>query len=73
MNPKKLSGLVLIGLGVVALAYQGFSYTTTEKVFDFGPIHVTNEETHKLPIPPILAAIALIGGIGLLAFAGKKT
>ena len=72
MNPTKLSGLVLLGLGVVALAYQGFSYTTTDKVVDFGPIHVTNEETHKLPIPPILAAIALVGGLGLLAFGGKK-
>ena len=73
MNPTRLSGLVLLGLGVVALAYQGFSYTTTDKVVDFGSIHVTNEETHKLPIPPILAAIALVGGIGILVFAGKKS
>jgi hypothetical protein len=73
MNPAKLSGLILLGLGIVALAYQGFSYTTREKVVDFGPIHVTNEETHTLPLPPIVGAIALVGGIGLLAFAGKKS
>jgi hypothetical protein len=73
MKPTKVLGLLLLGLGTVALAYQGFSYTTTEKVVDLGPIHVTNEETHKLPISPILAVIGLIGGIGLLVFAGKKT
>jgi len=73
MNPVKLFGLILLGLGIAAFAYQGFRYTTTEKVLDVGPIHVTNEKTHSIPVPPVLAAIALIGGLGLLAFGEKKS
>jgi NO-binding membrane sensor protein with MHYT domain len=61
--------LILIGLGIAALAYQGVSYTTREKVIDFGPLQVTSEKTHTLP--PITGAIALGGGIVLLIFAGK--
>jgi hypothetical protein len=72
MSSAKVSGLILIGLGIAALAYQGFSYTTSDKVVDFGPIHVTNEETHKLPLPPIVGAIAVAGGIALLVLTGRK-
>jgi hypothetical protein len=72
MNSTKLSGLILIALGLAALAYQGFSYTTREKVVDFGPLQVTSEKTHTLPLPPIVGAIALAGGIALLVMAGKK-
>jgi hypothetical protein len=72
MNSTKLSGFILIGLGLAALAYQGFSYTTREKVVDFGPLQVTSEKTHTLPLPPIAGAIALVGGIALLVMAGKK-
>ena len=71
MNSAKLAGLVLIGLGIAALAYQGFSYTSREKVIDFGPLQVTTEKTRTLPVPPILGAVALAGGIGLV-FVGRK-
>jgi hypothetical protein len=73
MNSAKLCGLILIGVGVIALVYQGFSYTTREKVVDFGPIHGTNEEKHTFPMPPVIGAIAFVAGLGLLVFAGKKS
>jgi hypothetical protein len=50
----------------LALAYQGFTYTTHKKVLDIGPIEATKEERHSVPIPPILGALALIGGIVVL-------
>jgi hypothetical protein len=62
---------VLIVLGVIALAYQGISYTTREKAVDIGPIEITTEEKHTLPLPPILGVIAIAGGIWLLV-KGKK-
>jgi uncharacterized membrane protein len=71
MKIATLTGFVLIVLGVVALAYQGFTYTTHKKVLDMGPIQATKEEHHTVPLPPILGAIALIGGIVLVA-AGRK-
>ena len=36
MRPVTLVGIVLIVLGVLALAYQGITYTTREKVIDLG-------------------------------------
>jgi uncharacterized membrane protein HdeD (DUF308 family) len=59
-------GIILLVIGVLALAYQGFTYTTHKKVLDVGPIEATKEEHHTVPIPPILGALALIGGIVVL-------
>jgi hypothetical protein len=59
-------GLILIVLGVIALIYQGFTYTTHKKVLDVGPIQATKEEHHSVPLPPVLGALALIGGVVIL-------
>lgn len=63
----KIIGVILIVLGLVGLAYGGFSYTTREKVLDIGPIHASRDETHSLPLPPIAGALLLIGGVVLVA------
>lgn len=73
MKPKLIIAIILIVLGIAAFAYQGITYTTREKVVDIGPIQVTSEKTKTLPIPPILGAIALIGGIVLLVVGTKKS
>jgi hypothetical protein len=66
MNGKTILGIALIVLGALALAYHGFSYTTREKAVDIGSLQVTKEEHHQVPIPPLLGAIALVGGIAVL-------
>jgi hypothetical protein len=58
-------------LGLFGLAWGGFKYTTREKVVDIGPIHATREQTHNVPLPPIVGAVALIGGVVILV-AGRK-
>jgi len=63
---NKVLGLVLIVLGVVGLAWGGFTYTTQKKVIDLGPIEATKTEHHSVPLPPIVGAGLLIGGIVLL-------
>jgi hypothetical protein len=72
MKPKIIIAIMLIALGIAALAYQGITYTTREKVVDLGPLHVTAEKTKTLPLPPIVGAIALVGGIVLLVTGSKK-
>ena len=66
MSAKNIIGIALLVLGVLALAYQGFSYTVPKKAVDLGPIQVTQQERHTVPLPPILGALALIGGIAVL-------
>lgn len=73
MSTKSIVGIILIVLGIIAFAYQGISYTTTEKAVDLGPIQINAEKTHTLPLPPIVGGIALVGGIFLLATGGKGT
>jgi hypothetical protein len=68
---SKTLGVVLIVIGLIGLAWGGFSYKTTEKIVDLGPIKATQEKTHTVPLPPIAGAAALIGGIVLVA-SGKK-
>ena len=72
MRPKIIIAIILIALGIVAFVYQGITYTTREKVIDVGPIHMTAEKTKTIPLPPILGAIALVGGIVLLVVGSRK-
>jgi uncharacterized membrane protein len=72
MKLISLVGILLIVLGGLALAYQGFTYTHQEKVLDLGPIHATREDQERVSIPPILGGLALVGGIFLLVAGGKK-
>ena len=73
MKGPALGGILLIVLGVIALAYQGITYTTHKKVIDLGPIQATKEEHNTIPLPPIVGGIALIGGIALLFAGGKNS
>ncbi len=68
----KAMGLVLLIVGVLALAYQGFTYTTKEKVIDLGPVEVKKETRRSIPIPPVIGGIALLGGAALLMTGSKK-
>ena len=70
---NKTLGIILIAFGLFALAWGGFTYTTTEKVVDIGPIHATRDKTHNVPVAPIAGAAALIGGIALLVTSRSST
>jgi len=66
-------GILLIVLGGLVLAYHGFNYTRQDHVMDVGPMHITTETQDRVPIPPILGGLALLGGIALLIVGGKKS
>jgi len=72
MKPIVLIRIVLVVLGALALAFQGISYTRTEKLLDVGPIHATTETQKRIPLPPILGGIALIGGVALLVAGARQ-
>jgi hypothetical protein len=68
----KIIGIVLIVIGALALAYQGFSYTQTEKDAQLGPIQIQHQETKNVPIPPIVGGICLAVGIGALVLGSRR-
>jgi hypothetical protein len=69
-SPVILIGVVLIVLGVIALAYQGITYTTHEKVLEVGPLKATAEKKHTVPLPPVLGGLTLAAGV-VLVIAGS--
>jgi uncharacterized membrane protein HdeD (DUF308 family) len=73
MKSSTILGIVLVILGVFALAYHGITYTKREKVVDLGPIHATKDTTKTIPLPPILGGLALVGGIVLLAVGSRNS
>jgi uncharacterized membrane protein HdeD (DUF308 family) len=72
MKSSLIVGILLIILGIVALAYQGITYTTHKKVLDIGPIQATKEEHKTIPLPPILGGLALVCGVALLISGNKS-
>jgi uncharacterized membrane protein HdeD (DUF308 family) len=72
MKPISIAGVILIVLGLVALAYQGFSYTKRETVLDIGPVHATADRQKTLPIPPIVGIVAVVGGVALVVAGMRK-
>ncbi len=64
MNTKTIVAVMLVTLGIVVLAYSGISFTTPGKPVDFLGLHI--ETTHSHFIPPVVGAVALVGGIVLL-------
>ena len=67
MRSATLIGLALVILGILALVYQGIGYTKHKEIVNIGPVHATSDERKTIPLPPILGAIALVGGIVLIA------
>ena len=72
MKPAVIVGVILIVLGVVALAYQGITYTTQEKVVDLGPLKVEAKKEKTIPLPPLLGALLLVGGVVLVAVSARR-
>jgi len=71
-NPLRIIGILLIVLGLVALAYQGITYTKSEKVLEVGPITATKETKQTIPLPPVLGGVALLGGVVLLVASSSR-
>ena len=71
MKPVAILGVLLIVVGLVALAYQGFTYTRREKVIDLGPIQATAKRERTVPLPPVVGIVAVAAGVALV-FAGVR-
>ena len=72
MRGIMILGVVLIVLGVVALAWQGITYTKKEKVVDIGPLKVEAEREKTIPLPPILGGVAVAAGVVLVVVGSRR-
>ena len=73
MKPLAIIGVLLIVLGIIALAYQGITYTTREKVIDLGPLKASVEKEKTIPLPPVLGGLAVVAGVFLVWVGARRT
>jgi uncharacterized membrane protein len=74
VKPGGIFGIILIAIGIVLLAYGGYtSYTTKENVAKLGPIEINKQQEHPVPIGPIAGGVCLVGGIILVVAGNRKT
>ena len=67
----RLIAIVLIVLGILGLAYGGFSYTQDRTAAKIGPIELNVKETKTVPVPLWVGVAGIVVG-GLLLVAGGK-
>jgi hypothetical protein len=69
----KMTGIVFIVLGVLALVYQGFTYTQTKQDAQIGPLTIQHNETQSVPLPPIVGGVFIVAGVAALFVGSRKT
>jgi hypothetical protein len=69
----RVIAIVLIILGVLILGYQGFTYVTTEKVADVGPVQVTAQREKTVWIPPVIGGAAVVAGVAMLLLGSRRS
>jgi hypothetical protein len=72
MKPIAILGVVLIVVGLAALAYQGITYTRRETVVDLGPIHATAERQRTVPLPPVVGIAGVLAGVALVVAGARR-
>lgn len=72
MSPSKLLAIVLIGGGVLALVYGGFSYPKDTQAAKIGPVELTVQENKRVNVPVWAGVGAIVVGAALLVMGGKK-
>ena len=73
MKPVGIVGIILIAIGIIALAWGGITYTKREKVIDAGPLQVSADREKTIPFPPVLGGICLVGGIVLVIVGNRQS
>ncbi len=73
MKPAGILGTILIAVGIILLAYGGYtSFTTKENVAKLGPLEINKENSHPVPIGPIVGGLCIAGGIVMVLTGGRR-
>ena len=68
MRPLVVFGILLIAIGIAGLVIDNISFTEKRVMVDAGPIKVTADQQHTIPIPSIAGVIAILAGAGMVFF-----
>jgi hypothetical protein len=68
----KYAGLALIILGILALTYQQFTYTTTKQDAKIGSLEIQHDETKSIPLSPIVGSALVVSGVAVLIVGTRR-
>ncbi len=64
-------GVVLVVLGIIALAVPTFTFFTTERVADAGFFHIDVSRPHTIVLNPIVGGVAVAAGVIMILAARR--
>jgi uncharacterized membrane protein YidH (DUF202 family) len=70
---RQAVGLVLVVIGIVALAWGGVFWTDRDTILDAGPLEIATENREGVAVPPVLGVISIVAGIALLVIPSRTT
>ncbi len=72
MSMKRVIGILLVVIGIVALVWGGVFWTREKTVLDAGPVELSTKQREGVALPRVLGIVALIGGIALIAIPERR-
>ena len=72
MSGRRVIGLVLVVLGIVALVWGGVFWTDRDTVVEVGSLEVATEEREGFAVPPALGVISVVAGLILMVIPGRR-
>jgi hypothetical protein len=68
----RIFGIILIVLGVLALAYQGITYTQRKHHNVLGIVDVETTQKKTIPVAPIVGVLVLVAGVVMVVADSRK-
>ena len=68
----RIIGIVLIVVGILALAIPSFTFFTTERAVDTSFLTIDTKKPHTIVLNPIVGIVATVAGIALMIAGSRK-
>jgi hypothetical protein len=68
----RVFGILLVVLGILALAVPSITFFTTERAVDAGFFTIDYEKPHTIVLNPIVGIVAVLAGVAIL-FSSRRT
>ena len=68
----RIFGILLVVLGIIALAVPSITFFTTERAVDAGFFAIDVQKPHTIILNPIVGIVAALAGVAMI-FADRRT
>jgi uncharacterized membrane protein YidH (DUF202 family) len=68
----RILAILLVVLGILALAVPSITFFTTERAVDAGFFTIDYQKPHTIVLSPIVGIVAVIAGVAII-FASRRT